>query len=54
MKKEHLFSNIFEKEEDCKNNPFVMEKFNLGPKKAEYPEKKFEGPLFKKGKESEF
>ena len=49
-----LHSTIFEKEEDCKNNPFVFEKFSLGKKKDEYPNKKFEGPLFKKGKYTEF
>ena len=50
MKQQHLYSTIFEKEEDCKNNPFVFEKHNLGHKKEEYSFKKFEGPLFKKGK----
>lgn len=32
MKKEHLFSSIFEKEEDCINNPFIFEKDNLKPR----------------------
>ena len=49
-----MFSTIFEKEEDIKENPFVFNKTNLGPKKQEYPNHKFEGPLFKKGKKSEF
>jgi len=29
IKKEFIFSNIFEKEEDCTDNPFVFEKFDL-------------------------
>ena len=53
MRNQFLNSNIFEKEEDCKNNPFIFEKFSLGPKKEEYPAHKFEGPLFKKSKNSE-
>jgi len=52
--RQHLYSSIFEKEEDCKNNPFIFEKFNLAQRKREYPSKKIEGPLFKKGKVSEF
>lgn len=32
----------------------MFEKFNLGPRKDDYPNKKFEGPLFKKGKITEF
>eukprot|EP00347_Sterkiella_histriomuscorum_P000721 403374762 len=48
-----LTSNIFEKDEDCKNNPFVFEKFQLGSRKEEYANVKFEGPLFKKSKNSE-
>jgi hypothetical protein len=51
---QYLFSTIFEKEEDIKENPFEFEKKNVGPKKETYPNMKFEGPLFKKGKESEF
>ena len=54
LRQQHLYSTIFEKEEDCKNNPFVFEKFSLGPRKEDYPGKKFEGPLFKKGKVTEF
>lgn len=50
MKTQFLYSTIFEKEEDCKNNPFVFEKFNLGPRKEDYPGKKLEGSLFKKAK----
>ena len=50
MKTQFLYSTIFEKEEDCKNNPFVFEKFNLSPKKEDYPNKKLEGSLFKKAK----
>ena len=53
MRNQFLYSTIFEKEEDCKNNPFIFEKFNLGPKKEEYPSLKFEGPLFKKSKSQE-
>ena len=51
---QYLFSTIFEKEEDIKDNPFEFDKKAIGPKKENYPNKKFEGPLFKKGKESEF
>lgn len=51
---QYLFSTIFEKEEDIKDNPFEFDKRTLGPKKETYPNMKFEGPLFKKGKESEF
>ncbi len=54
QERQHLHSSIFEKEEDCKNSPFIFEKFNLSGKRPEYPNKKFEGPLFKKGKVSEF
>lgn len=50
MRNQFLYSTIFEKDEDCKNNPFIFEKFNLAPKKEEYPNLKFEGPLFKKSK----
>ena len=50
MKTQYLYSTIFEKEEDCKNNPFVFEKFNLGPRLDDYPNKKLEGSLFKKAK----
>jgi hypothetical protein len=50
MKTQFLYSTIFEKEEDCKNNPFVFEKFNLGPRKDDYPNKMMEGSLFKKAK----
>lgn len=43
-----IFSNIFESEEDCKNNPFVFEKFglktNVDPK--DYKDSLFEGLLF--------
>ncbi|CDW82463.1 protein kinase domain containing protein [Stylonychia lemnae] len=53
MRNQFLHSTIFEKEEDCKNNPFLFEKFNLGLKKDEYPSMKFSGPLFKKSKNSE-
>ena len=50
-----MFSTIFEKEEDVKDNPFVFSKANIGAKRQEgYANQKFEGPLFKKGKESEF
>lgn len=49
-----MYSTIFEKEDDCKNYPFVFEKFNLGPKREDYPNKRFEGPLYKKGKVQEF
>ena len=53
MRNQFLHSTIFEKEEDCKNNPFLFEKFNLNMKKDEYPSQKFQGPLFKKSKNSE-
>ena len=50
---QYLFSTIFEKEEDIKDNPFEFDKKSIGPRKEAYPNMKFEGPLFKKGKESE-
>ena len=50
----YLLSTIFEKEEDVKENPFVFNKTAIGTKKAEYENYKFEGTLFKKGKDSEF
>ena len=50
----YLLSTIFEKEEDVKDNPFVFNKTALGQKKADYENYKFEGTLFKKGKDSEF
>lgn len=53
MKAQFLYSTIFEKEEDCKNNPFVFEKYNLKMKSNEYPDIKQEGPLFKKSKSKE-
>ena len=50
----YLLSTIFEKEEDVKENPFVFNKAYIGPRKEKYLIHKFEGTLFKKGKESEF
>lgn len=41
MKKEHLFSTIFEKEEDCENTPFIFDKTNLKPRQTEYEGVKF-------------
>jgi hypothetical protein len=52
MKAQFLYSTIFEKEEDCKNNPFVFEKHSLGPRRDDYPDLKCEGSLFKKKSES--
>ena len=48
-----LFSEIFEKEEDIKDNPFVFEKFELGPKKSDYQGQKMSGTLLKKRKTKE-
>ena len=48
-----LFSEIFEKEEDIKDNPFVFEKFELGPKKSDYQGQKMSGTLLKKRKAKE-
>ncbi len=53
MRNQFLTSTIFEKEEDCKNNPFVFEKFNLQAKKNQYPNQKMDGPLLKKSKNSD-
>ena len=43
-----LFSNIFESEEEAKNNPFVFEKHSLAQRKDDYGDVKYEGALFKK------
>ena len=48
-----LFSEIFEKEEDIKDNPFVFEKFELGPKMSDYQGQKMSGTLLKKRKTKE-
>lgn len=38
IKGQFLFSPIFEKEEDCLDNPFVFEKFELATKSpTDYP-----------------
>lgn len=49
IKKEFIFSNIFEKEEDCTDNPFVFEKFDLQTKSPldDYPNKHISGLLLK-------
>ena len=49
IKKEFIFSPIFEKEEDCIDNPFVFEKFDLAAKSPTdgYPNKKIAGLLLK-------
>jgi len=49
IKKEFIFSPIFEKEEDCIDNPFVFEKFDLSNKSPleGYPEKRMSGLLLK-------
>jgi hypothetical protein len=39
IKGQFIFSPIFEKEEDCIDNPFVFEKFDLSDKTPkDYPE----------------
>ena len=49
IKKEFIFSPIFEKEEDCIDNPFVFEKFDLAVKSPVdgYPDKRMSGLLLK-------
>lgn len=48
MKSQFTYSNIFENEEECKNNPFMFEKHSLGTRKQDYPNFKHQGVLFKK------
>jgi hypothetical protein len=49
IKKEFIFSPIFEKEEDCTDHPFVFEKTNLAEKSPldGYPEKRMSGLMYK-------
>jgi hypothetical protein len=50
----YVFSNIFEKQEDIKNNPFIFEKHNLKKRKTdeEYGEVKMKGMLIRPKKQS--
>ena len=45
----YVFSNIFEKQEDIKNNPFIFEKHNLKKRKTieEYGEVKMKSMLIR-------
>lgn len=49
-----MFSNIFEKQEDIKNNPFIFEKHNLKKRKTEeeYGEVKMKSILIRPKKQS--
>lgn len=38
MRAQFLYSAIFEKEEDCKNTPFVFDKSNAGLRQNDYPD----------------
>jgi len=46
----HLFSPIFETEEECKREPFGFTKESVTARKQEYENKHFEGYLLKRGK----
>ena len=50
IRSQFLFSEIFEREEDIQDNPFVFEKFELGAKKEAYKRTRIEGTLLKKRK----
>lgn len=54
IKGQFIFSPIFEKEEECKNAPFVFEKFELQNKTpADYPDKTIQGPLLRMKKKKQ-
>jgi hypothetical protein len=51
IKGQFIFSPIFEKEEDCIDNPFVFEKFDLSDKTPkDYPECRKQGLLLRQKK----
>jgi hypothetical protein len=52
IKNQFIFSPIFEKEEDCIDNPFVFKKFELTSRspKDSYPLKRMDGLLLRQKK----